>query len=241
MTLRPLIPSLTGIAALLLWLVPAHAQPHPAPPTSEPTRPRPTPQPAEPTPNEPVAEPVPADSGVPPLITPLGMAVSVGGGIIGFLDDDAREVTDTGGSWEARFIIGTRKMLAAEVAYTGAGHWLEALGLSRNALLISTGIEGLARFNILTNQWQPYLVAGIGWRRYDVTNSGFNNSAVSDSDDLLEIPFGGGVAFRSRGVILDMRLLFRAAADSDLIDATQTGEEGELHTWETSLKVGWEF
>lgn len=254
MKLKHLIPTLIGSAALLLWLVPAHAQqepePVPEPPTSEPAPeppPQPAPQPTEPTTEpapaytQPTVEPAPADPNAPSLMMPYGMSLSVGGGFIGFTDDDAQNFTDTGGSWEARFALGTRTMWGAEFAYTGAAQDVDALGLDNDAYLISTGFEALGRFNFLTEQWQPYVLAGVGYRRYDLTNADFNTSAVNDSDNLFEIPFGGGVSWRYRGLIVDARLMYRLAFDDDLINNTPDGEESDLHTFETSLRVGWEF
>lgn len=250
MKTRSSISTLLGAAALLLWLVPAHAQqepePTPEPPVTEPTEPTPQPPPeqtpapaTEPTPV--ATEPVPADPSAPSLMTPYGMEASVGGGIIGFTDGDANDFTDVGGSWQARLLVGTRTMWGVEVAYTGAAHSVDALGLDNDAILVSTGLEALGRFNFLTQEWQPYLVAGLGWRRYDVTNADFNTSAVSDSDNLLEIPLGGGLAYRSGGLVIDLRLMFRAAADEDLIQAAPFEDEPSLDTFEGSLRVGWEF
>lgn len=228
MQLKGVLATMAGTATLLFGLAPAFAQQ----PVAEP---EPAPLPGE------LPEPVEVDPSVPPLTWPFGMSASIGGGIIGFSDEDARVFTDIGGSWEARFMLGTRQMLAAEVAYTGAAHAIDALGLDSDALLISTGLEGLARFNFSTREWQPYILVGLGWRRYDVANSDVNTSVVNDSDNLLEIPLGGGIAYRYRGMVLDLRFTFRTAADSDLVDSGQIVGNAELHTWETSLKVGWEF
>lgn len=183
------------------------------------------------------------DKNRPKLLTKFGMSASVGGGIVGFTDTDTTDFADVGGSWEARLAVGTRRMLGAEIAYTGGAHNIDALGLDSSAVLVSTGLEALGRVNLTTVALQPYILAGVGWRRYDVTNADFNTSSVNEDDNVLEIPLGVGVAYRYKGLVVDVRALFRAAADSDLVrvGANQANNTAELHTWEGSLRVGWEF
>lgn len=178
----------------------------------------------------------------PNLLTPYGMSASIGGGVMGFTDSNMTDFADVGGAWEARLAIGTRRMVGAEVAYTGGAQNITALGLDSNAVLVSTGVEALGRVNFTTIALQPYVIAGVGWRRYDVTNADFNTSSVSDKDNVLEIPMGIGLAYRYRGFVVDARGIFRAAADSDLIQArSNNGKSADLHTWEGSVRLGWEF
>jgi hypothetical protein len=161
--------------------------------------------------------------------------------VVGFVDGDMTDFADVGGGWEARVAFGTRIPIAGELAYTGGALDIDALGLDSGARLISTGVEGLVRGNLLTGPIQPYAIAGVGWRRYDLTNADFNTSAVTDEDDLLEIPLGIGVGWRYRGLVVDLRGVLRVAAGSDLVAASADSGEPELHTWETSLRAGWEF
>ena len=168
-------------------------------------------------------------------------AAEVGGGVTGFTDDRMRDLANTGGAWTARLTIGTRMHFAAEVAYNGSAQELTTLGLDDSAMLISSGAEALARWNILADtMFQPYAFVGAGWRHYDLTNTSFNTSSVNDSDNVAEIPVGAGLAFRYEGLIADARFDFRPAFDNELVNPVGD-TEFQLHNWTTSLRIGWEF
>jgi hypothetical protein len=175
------------------------------------------------------------------LLLRYGMSASVGGGIVGFTDGDTTDFADVGGRWEARLAIGTRTPIGFEAAYTGGAQAIDALGLDTSAVLVGSGLEGLARLNLATRAWQPYVLAGAGWRRYDLTNADFNTSSVNDQDNVLEIPLGAGVAYRYKGLVVDLRAVFRAAIDSDLVKTPEGANNADLHTWETSVRAGFEF
>lgn len=174
------------------------------------------------------------------LVSRFGVSVSVGGGVTGFIEDGAREAASIGGSWEARVAAGTRRQLAIEAAYIGTAQPIDALGVDDNAVLLGSGLEADARVNILTGAIQPYLLAGAGWTRYDVTNTETNTSDLAEDDNVFHIPLGIGVGYRYRGLLLDARALYRATADSDLL---ATGEENgpRLDTWSANLRAGFEF
>lgn len=178
----------------------------------------------------------------PNLLSPYGMSAMIGGGVVGFTDSDTTDFTDVGGSWEARFAFGTREMIGTEIAYTGSAQNVEAVGLDDDALLISTGLEALGRINVGVYDWQPYAVAGVGWRRYDVTNSDFNTSSVAEDDNVFEIPLGIGVSYRMNQFVLDVRGMFRPTIENDLIrTGPDDDEEAELHNWSATARVGFEF
>jgi hypothetical protein len=169
------------------------------------------------------------------LLTSYGMEAMIGGGVAGFSAEELRDVTTVGGEWETRFVFGTRTLLGIEAAYVGGAYALDALGLDDNAYLLTTGIEASARLNLLPGALQPFVVAGVGWKRYDVTNADVNTSAMEDEDDVVEIPLGVGLAYRFAPLFIEARGVFRPALDNDLI-AT-----GELHNWAASARVGFEF
>lgn len=177
----------------------------------------------------------------PELITEYGMSLTAGGGVAGFTDETMRDTADVGGAWDVRAALGTRSPIAIEAAYVGSAQSIQAIGLDNDAVLLGTGVEALARVNVLPDEdFTPYVFAGAGWKRYDLTNVDTNTSAVSDSDDLLEIPMGVGAAYRFSGFVADVRGEFRAATDADLI-AQDTDEEIEMHTWGATAQVGYEF
>jgi hypothetical protein len=177
----------------------------------------------------------------PTIYTGYGTSLTVGGGVVGFTDGDMRDFATVGGAWDARVVYGTRQYIAAEAAYTGGAVPVDALGLDDNASLVSTGLEVLGRVNLMKSDWQPYLMAGIGWRHYSVVNTDQNTSSVGDSEDVGEIPMGAGVAYRYRGLVLDARGLFRAAFADEMIASNAGGGDAKLHNWQGQMTVGLEF
>jgi hypothetical protein len=171
------------------------------------------------------------------LLTRNGMEFSVGGGVQNFTTDEATDVTGTAGTWEARVIAGTRRLIAIEAAYIGSAQSVDAIGLDSDAVLLGTGLEGDVRVNWNNSTaWQPYALIGAGWKRYDVTNADFNTSAIADDDNLLEIPMGIGVAYRFAPLVLDVRGVFRPAVGNDLIAG-----DTSLHNWSATARAGFEF
>jgi outer membrane protein OmpA-like peptidoglycan-associated protein len=168
---------------------------------------------------------------------PLGMSLGAGGGVTAFADDEMRAFADLAGSWEARLVLGTRQRLAVEAAYLGSAQSVDSLGLDQDAVLVSNGVGGALRLNLLTDRFQPYVLAGAAWRRYDIVNSNFNTSSMNDEDDVLETPVGIGFSYRVERLILDGRGLYRRVFYDDLIQ----GNAADLHTWGANLMAGFEF
>lgn len=200
----------------------------------------------------PVVEPVPVPEREPErahLLTPFGMAVTIGGGAMGFLDGEARDLAGVGGAWEARLTVGTRTPLAFEAAYVGSAQGIDALGLDRSAVLLGSTVEGDLRLNFTTTFLQPYIFGGIGYTHYDVINEDFNTSSVNDSESMGEIPFGAGLGFQWRGLLFDVRGTMRAAFNDDLVNEPGTEDDPlnendtqtDLDTWTAAARVGWEF
>lgn len=177
----------------------------------------------------------------PQIFSVYGASLSVGGGVMGFTDDAMRDFANVGGGWDARFVLGTRTDVAIEAAYTGGAVSVDALGLDDNAALISSGAEVLARVNFLKKEWQPYIVAGLGWRHYSIVNSDQNTSSVQEGEDLGEVPLGAGVSYRYRGLVVDGRGLLRAAFKDDMIARRGAEEKANLHTWHAQITAGYEF
>jgi hypothetical protein len=176
----------------------------------------------------------------PNLITPIGLAVDVGGGVHDFVDRGLNRLADTGGAWEARLTVGTRTFLGGEIAYVGTANPLNnTIGddIDERAVLVSNGIEGLLRVNAMLDEWQPYAVAGYTYRRFTVQNTDVNTAAVEDGADDHEIPVGVGLAYRFKGLIADARFMVHPSVSSEL--------QPTADTLPTALslvgKVGFEF
>lgn len=181
----------------------------------------------------------------------MGIGLAVGGGTSGFTNETLRGTTDVGGDWDVRLTLGTRTPFAAEVSYIGSAQRVDALGLDNDAMLVGNGVQGALRLNAIPGgDVTPFLFAGAAWRHYNVTNTEVNTSDVRDSDDVLEIPVGIGIAGHISGLLLDLRGEFRPSAFEDLVPATG-GDDGfvldandsmaALNRWGVNASVGAEF
>ena len=179
------------------------------------------------------------DDASPDLVTPIGMGLSVGGGVAEYLGE-ADVFTDPGGTWEARYLVGTRTIIGGELAYLGTANSLQTLGVDDNAVLMSNGAEGALRVNFLTDAWQPYVLGGVGWKHFNVVNTDTNTSDIRDSDDALTVPLGAGIAYRYSNVFADLRGMYRPAFLAD-ITRGQGNDDTGLDTIGGSLNVGFEF
>jgi hypothetical protein len=175
----------------------------------------------------------------------LGVGLMVGGGVTDFTHSTIRDLTATGGSWDARLIFGVREVLALEAAYVGSARDISARGLSNQATLVGNGAEGVLRLNIPVIQGrsliEPFGFAGIGWSRYQVTKSAVNNSNVGNDDDVLEIPYGAGLLIGYGGFLADARFTYRATYYNDLLRAAGDPNNGRLDSWAIAGHIGFEF
>lgn len=223
------------------------------PPTAEPP-PEVTAAPVGPLYSPPVVKD--DDDGKGHLLTPFGMSVALGGGVVNFFDSDTRNFTGPGGSWEARLTVGTRSPLAFEAAYVGSAQNVQALGLDNDAVLVGTSFEGDARLNLTTMAVQPYLFGGIGYTQYNIANADFNTSSVEDEEHMGHIPMGAGIGWQYGGLLLDVRGTVRAAFNDALRNPDEADSGGgddvgpdeneipgraELDTWNVTGRVGFEF
>jgi hypothetical protein len=176
-----------------------------------------------------------------------GIAIAAGGGASGFTSESLRGTTNPGGDWDVRLTFGTRSPLAFEASYIGSAQSIDALGLDSDAVLVGNGVQGALRLNTTIDlPVQPFIYGGVAWRRYDLTNTSANTSDISDSDDVLEVPLGVGIAGKFQGLIVDARGEFRPAWFQDLVpeiinDTGLSDGYGSMHRWGVNASVGYEF
>ena len=191
-----------------------------------------------------VVEPPPAPPPPPGPASRIGVGAMVGGGVTGFVDEETRDLTDPGGSWDARVTIGTRSPVAFEAAYIGSAQSIDALGLETDALILGQGAEGTARLN-LTRTWvQPYVFGGVGWTQYQLQRTPVNLSSIQRNDNILQVPFGVGISFRvSRALLLDLRGTGRAAYYDEMLQGpyANTDKTAGMNSWNAAARLGWEF
>jgi hypothetical protein len=213
---------------------------------AEPMQPQPTQPMTEPQPSyEPAPAPTPEQAAM-GWASKYGVEVALGGGVEGFTNNIAQNATDTGGGWNVKLGIGNTQVLGFEALYFGSAQGINALGLDTNAVLVGNGIQGNVRVNFMPDYTiKPFGYAGAAWRHYNLANTDFNTSDIADSDDVLEIPLGGGVAATYRGFLFDARGEFRiaAAGDSLIPDLTvnNNNDAAGLDRWGFNANVGYQF
>lgn len=192
--------------------------------------------------DEPYEEPEPLveDRGSDTL-TPMGMGVQIGGGAVGFTDGDFNDFVDVGGGWEGRVLFGTRTLLGFEAAYNGSANDIDTFGVEDDAILLSNGVEGAFRLNLSTTPVKPYILAGAGWKHYEVENTDVNTSSLQDADDVIEFPLGAGLSYSYNRFIADLRGTFRPTIDNEMLRSEVANDEAELHNWRAGANVGFEF
>jgi hypothetical protein len=175
----------------------------------------------------------------------VGIEATLGGGVIGFVDNGARTFANPGGSWEARMTFGSRFPVAFEAAYVGSAQGIVALGLSSNAVLLGNGGEATLRINLTTTRLQPYLFGGGGFTRYQLTNTAVNLSSVRSTDDVGTVPTGVGMSARlSKEFFIDVRGTYRFTFNDQLF-ATASAASGAgnagLDSWNAIGRLGFEL
>ncbi|HVK72995.1 MAG TPA: hypothetical protein VM734_06725 [Kofleriaceae bacterium] len=193
-----------------------------------------------------------------------GFGFYVGGGVDGFLSDTVNDLNSVSGTWDARFVVGTRSRIAFEAAYVGSAGSIDALLGPGDGTLIGSSVVGNVRLNILVNDpWQPFVFVGAGWTNYTITDNDFSlaANAMQGSDNLFTMPLGVGMAYRFdqlgiKGLSLDARALFNVNFGEDLVANDVFVDDGvvidedvfffdnnsaDMSTWAVNARVGYEF
>lgn len=171
----------------------------------------------------------------------VGVGLLLGGGYDQYTNSNIRNTTGDGGFWNVRLVEGTRQFVGFEAAYIGDARGMTGLGFSNNARLVSNGVEGVVRVNVPVARGfslvEPFGFIGVGWQHYMITN---NNNALSDinsKDDVLTMPFGGGLELAYRGFMADARFTYRETYFNNLTGPTG----GDLNNWGVGGQIGFEF
>jgi hypothetical protein len=178
-----------------------------------------------------------------PVPSRVGIGLLVGGGFQDFVGNGIKNVTGDGGYWTARVVAGTREYLGMEAAYVGDARSISGLGFNSDSRLISNGVEGNLRVNIpvvFSNGaalLEPFGFGGVGWAHYQITNNNATLSSFTSSDDVLTVPYGGGLEFAYRGFMADARFTYRQTFFNNL--TSMVG--GNLNNWGAGGQIGFEF
>lgn len=182
------------------------------------------------------------------LSSGYGISTILGGGLTGFTDKTMRNTmsSDVGGLWDLRVTLGSHTPLAIDVGYIGTAASIDALSRTQSGTLVGTTFEAAARWNIRPRAaLNPYVFAGMGWQRYDISGGSFKQSdtGMNDSDNSIVFPMGAGVSYRDpTGLVADLKGTFRANTGAGLVlESLNSTNHAAMHTWEASAAVGYEF
>jgi hypothetical protein len=212
------------------------------PPVAEPAPVETMPPPPAPAPVEVIPPPAPRRYG-----STFGFALMAGGSYQDFTNNTMQNTTSGAGGWSARVIAGTNSIIGVEAAYIGAASQVNGLGVTDNTpYLVSNGLEGTARLNIPLHVgyhlFEPYGYAGLGYSHYTISNYNANAqrlSSFTSTDDVMNVPVGGGFAYAYKGFIADARAGWTATYYQNLL--ANTNSSGTLDHWNVGGQVGFRF
>ena len=176
-------------------------------------------------------------------VSKIGLTILAGGGVTAFTQGTTRDETSLGGSWDVRFVVATRHWLGFEGSYIGSANPIKGLGLSGDSKLVRNGIEGALRVQAPLRHWstllEPYILGGVGWNAYRVTNIYSSTASIAtNSDNTLVLPFGLGFMIGYKGFVGDLRYTIRPTYQQTLLP--NQGANG-LTNWDVGGMIGFEF
>jgi hypothetical protein len=178
------------------------------------------------------------------VMSGFGVSVQGGGGVTAFMGSNENSLTDIGGSWDVRAVLGTRTIPAFEAAYVGSARAINGGTLNGDGL-VGNGLEANFRLNapFLEKQTliEPFAFVGLGWSRYNLTGIAGNQVVVSRWNDVGVVPMGAGLAVAYRGFLAEARFTYRPAFGDDDLVLSSDGSRFGLDTWNAGLMVGFEF
>ena len=214
--------------------VPALETPETPPPPAPPVAPVVVPAP--------VASPYAVEEvrAYPVWMNKLGTAVMLGGGYEDFTQAAPKAATNAGGSWDLRVAAGTRQFIGLEAAYVGGARNVNGLGFATNTTLINNGVEGNLRVNIPLVAGraliEPFGFIGLGWQHYSLSKT-VATADVTRSDDVMTMPYGGGLMAAYGRFMVDARIQWRDTFYNNMFSVTGS----KLNTWGAGGNVGVEF
>ena len=171
----------------------------------------------------------------------VGVGLLVGGGFNDYTNGRLQSVTGDGGYWTARVVAGTREYVGMEAAYLGDARSITGLGFNNDSRLISNGFTGNLRINIPVARGasliEPFGFVGVGWSHYTVTNNNVQLSDVISSDNVLTLPYGGGLEFAYKGFMADARFTYTQTYFNNLTETIG----GNLNNWGVGGQIGFEY
>lgn len=178
------------------------------------------------------------------LVTNVGVAAMLGGGVGNFFNTDTRDMTGTAGAYGVRLTVGTRTYVAGEAAYHGTLQTISGQSGFSSPNLMSNTAEAVLRLNYPliglageASLLEPFAFAGLGWTRFNVIDS----NSTSASDDNVIVPLGAGLGYGYKGLMVDARFTYRPIASAGNVIKLPSGSNAELSSWVVGANLGYEF
>lgn len=175
--------------------------------------------------------------------SPYMAGLSVGGGVTDFRDKTLRNDSSTGGSWDARLIIGTRTPIAFEAEYLGSSQKeSDASAPQLQPILSTTQVTGDARLNLTRGRIQPFLVGGAGW--VNMHSFGRSDAPIAAADwshngNGLVLPMGGGIGgYIGKHAMVDARFTYRLIVGEKDFNSVSNARPD---MWNAGLNAGYAF
>ena len=176
-----------------------------------------------------------------------GVSVILGGGVEGYTGSLSSRVA-IGPSWSVILGLRPSPVFGIELAYVGGLNSVkyDSFGMDREggADIVRHGGQANVTFALGAWQVQPFVLAGVGFTRYSVSEAaqavGFSSTTAG------YIPVGGGVRFRVQGVTVDLRGSWQLPFSDGLFPGG-TGQDtlgldtGSYRRWTATLSVGGTF
>lgn len=173
------------------------------------------------------------------------VTVTAGLGVEGYMSPGMQDTVGGAMLWDVRAIVSIWEQLSLEGAYVGTGAGIDARFVDESATLIGTTFEAAAHWNFMEDSaLQPFAFAGLGWRNLQVVGEDFSTSdeGVADSDNLLILPVGAGLGYRSGDFYVDGRATLRFATGADLVrTSTFDDDRSQMHAFAVTGRVGYDF
>jgi hypothetical protein len=165
-------------------------------------------------------------------------SVVAGAGIEGFIDSHMRDAVSSGPAWNVRGSIGNPEEVSVEVFYAGSRQPMH-MGADT---LVGNGVLGQVRINLFPAAvLEPFFYFGAGWSRFSVKGR-TPDSMFPAHDDVLEMPIGIGLAYRTGAFVADLRTGFTVITGQDLIknpEAQGSERSYSMHRFGISAQIGY--
>jgi hypothetical protein len=177
--------------------------------------------------------------------------LSLGGGVADFADNASKHLTEVGGMWDVRLLVGESLFVGAEFAYVGTANKVNNVmaQFAPNGTILGTGLEGDFRLQLPRAMFpvRPFGFWGLGWNEFSLVNELFRNAAaIQAHDSTLVMPLGAGLQFNvTDHLALDTRFTYRAVYHEDLLHTDVNGVPGAgrqgMSQWAASARLGYTF